>query len=289
MTDLTDSAAAMPEAADAATASTGANATAAADAALGTAANGDPFAGLWSAAADGLPGTAALGAVGARLQELLAAGGPVVAVLGVLSVIALAVVLLKLWQFQRVQLDRLGPAQAALARWQAGDTAGAIAQVAGSRQPVARLLEVALTALARPAVDLALLREELARIAAAELERLRSHLRMLELIGTLSPLLGLLGTVLGMIEAFQRLQAAGSQVDPAILSGGIWQALLTTAVGLTVAIPVVLAHAWLERRVDHCGHRMEDAATRVFTRAVAVPAPVTAAPAAAALEVGYAT
>jgi biopolymer transport protein ExbB len=95
--------------------------------------------------------------------------------------------------------------------------------------------------------------------------------------------------VLGMIEAFQRLQAAGSQVDPAILSGGIWQALLTTAVGLTVAIPVVLAHAWLERRVEHCGHQMEDAATRVFTRAVAVPAPVTAAPAAAALEVGYAT
>jgi biopolymer transport protein ExbB len=288
MTDLTDSAAAMPEAADAATASTGANATAAADAALGTAATGDPFGGLLSAA-DGLPGAASLGAVGGRLQELLAAGGPVVAVLGVLSVIALAIVLLKLWQFQHVQLDRLGPAQAALARWQAGDSAGAIAQVAGSRQPVARLLEVALTALARPAVDLALLREELARIAVAELERLRSHLRTLELIGTLSPLLGLLGTVLGMIDAFQRLQAAGSQVDPAILSGGIWQALLTTAVGLTVAIPVVLAHAWLERRVEHCGHQMEDAATRVFTRAVAVPAPVTAAPAAAALEVGYAT
>jgi biopolymer transport protein ExbB len=287
MTDLTDSAAAMPDAVDAAAVLPAADAAATPDAALGTAAAGDSFAGLLSAA-DSLPGTAALGAVGGQLQELLAAGGPVVAVLGVLSVIALAVVLLKLWQFQQVQLDRLGPAQAALARWQAGDTAGAIAQVAGSRQPVAHLLEVALTALARPAVDLALLREELARIAAAELERLRSHLRTLELIGTLSPLLGLLGTVLGMIEAFQRLQAAGSQVDPAILSGGIWQALLTTAVGLTVAIPVVLAHAWLERRVDHCGHRMEDAVTRVFTRGVAAATPVPPTAAAALDEVGYA-
>jgi biopolymer transport protein ExbB len=55
-------------------------------------------------------------------------------------------------------------------------------------------------------------------------------------------LLGLFGTVLGMVEAFRQLELAGSQVDPAVLSGGIWQALLTTAVGLAVAIPAVLAH-----------------------------------------------
>ena len=125
---------------------------------------------------------------------------------------------------------------------------------------------------------------------ASKLERLRSHLRALEIIGTLSPLLGLLGTVLGMIEAFRQLEMAGSQVDPAILSGGIWQALLTTAVGLTVAIPVVLAHSWLERRVERCGHQMEDAVTRVFTRGL--KAPVLAAEgrqhAGGALEVGYA-
>jgi biopolymer transport protein ExbB len=69
-----------------------------------------------------------------------------------------------------------------------------------------------------------------------------------------------------MIQAFQRLEMAGSQVDPAILSGGIWQALLTTAAGLIVAIPVVLAHAWLERKVERCGHGMEDAVTQLFTR-----------------------
>ena len=90
-------------------------------------------------------------------------------------------------------------------------------------------------------------------------------MRALELIANLSPLLGLLGTVLGMIQAFQKLESAGNQVDPALLSGGIWQALLTTAVGLIVAIPALIAHQWLDRRIDRCAHVMEDYTTRVFT------------------------
>jgi biopolymer transport protein ExbB len=110
-----------------------------------------------------------------------------------------------------------------------------------------------------------LLREETTRLAIGHLENLRSHLRGLEVIGTLAPLLGLLGTVLGMITAFQQMESAGSQVDPSILSGGIWEALLTTAVGLIVAIPVIMALNWLERVVDRFRHRMEDALTQVYT------------------------
>jgi len=113
--------------------------------------------------------------------------------------------------------------------------------------------------------DETMVREEVSRIAKNHIARLRSWLRPLELIASLSPLLGLLGTVLGMIEAFRRLESAGNHVDPALLSGGIWQALLTTAVGLVVAIPVLLAHQWLDRRVDNCTHHMEDLTTRVFT------------------------
>jgi len=113
--------------------------------------------------------------------------------------------------------------------------------------------------------DESMVREEVTRIAKNHIARLKAWLRPLELIASLSPLLGLLGTVLGMIEAFQRLEGAGNQVDPALLSGGIWQALLTTAVGLVVAIPALLAHQWLDRRVENCTHRMEDLTTRVFT------------------------
>jgi len=68
-----------------------------------------------------------------------------------------------------------------------------------------------------------------------------------------------------MIEAFRQLEAAGNQVNPAILSGGIWEALLTTAVGLAVAMPSVAALNWLERRVDRLAHEMDSTVSRVFT------------------------
>lgn len=73
---------------------------------------------------------------------------------------------------------------------------------------------------------------------------------------------------MGMIVAFQQMEAAGSQVDPTVLSGGIWQALLTTAVGMAVAIPVVAVHAWLERKTERVAALMSDSVTRVFTTAL---------------------
>lgn len=198
-------------------------------------------------------------------------GGPVLMVIAVLSVIALTLVLLKTWQFYRLRLDAREPVARALRLWAEGESTAAVAEVADSPQPVALVLHRALTGYLQAGVVVERLREELVRVANEELEKLRSYLRALETIATLSPLLGLLGTVLGMIEAFRQLEQAGARVDPALLSGGIWQALLTTAAGLGVAIPVVFAHAWLERRVETCGHRMEDAVTRVFTRDMAVP------------------
>ena len=110
-----------------------------------------------------------------------------------------------------------------------------------------------------------LLREELERVASFRLNQLKLLLRPLEVIANLAPLLGLLGTVLGMIVAFQNMEAAGSRVDPSVLSGGIWQALLTTAVGLAVAIPTVAVHSWLERRVERVAAAINDAVTQVFT------------------------
>ena len=95
-----------------------------------------------------------------------------------------------------------------------------------------------------------MIREEIERLGLGILSRLRGWLKPLEVIASLAPLLGLFGTVLGMIEAFRQMEAAGNQVNPTVLSGGIWEALLTTAVGLAVAIPAVVALNWLERRVE---------------------------------------
>ena len=99
------------------------------------------------------------------------------------------------------------------------------------------------------------------------LAQARTGLRGLELAVTIGPLLGLLGTVTGMIGAFQALQVAGAQADPATLAGGIWQALLTTAAGMAVAIPAQIALSGFEAVVDRLRHDMEDAATRIFAHA----------------------
>jgi biopolymer transport protein ExbB len=95
----------------------------------------------------------------------------------------------------------------------------------------------------------------------------RAGLRGLELASTIAPLLGLLGTVTGMIAAFQALQEAGSRADPALLAGGIWEALLTTAAGMAVAIPAQVALTWFDGVIDRQRHEMEDAATRILHRA----------------------
>lgn len=217
------------------------------------------------------------------LIDLAGNGGPVLLILAVMSITAMTIVLAKLWQFTWLRLNAREPVETALTCWYHNDPDAALAALGESRQPSARLVGLAISGLqkapAQSGAGLELLREELTRVASAQLEQLRGWLRALEVIATLSPLLGLLGTVLGMIEAFRQLASAGSQVDPALLSGGIWQALLTTAAGLSVAIPVVLLHSWLERRVERCAHRMEDALTRIFTRPLSRPVDEASTPA----------
>lgn len=197
--------------------------------------------------------------------DFMQAGGPTMYVLLAFSVIGLAIILLKLGQFAAARIGSRKFIEEALSEVRAGRVDAALSILHRAKNPIARVMETALWGEAQPRLEEATVREETARVAGKQLETLRGHLRGLEVIASLSPLLGLFGTVLGMIAAFQQLQDAGSRVDPAILSGGIWEALLTTAAGLAVAIPAVLALNWLERIIDRLAHDMEDAVTRVFT------------------------
>ena len=201
----------------------------------------------------------------AGLIEILRLGGPVVAVLVVMSVFGLAIVLLKLWQYTSVRVGKRRFIDPALKQWRAGEREQAMAQLANERNPIADTLAVAMRGMAA-GVETRIAREEAARVGARHLNALRSYFRPLEVIGSLAPLLGLLGTVMGMITAFQQLANAGSQVDPSVLSNGIWEALLTTAVGLVVAIPAVAALNWFERIVERLHEDMQDTLTRFFTR-----------------------
>ena len=92
--------------------------------------------------------------------------------------------------------------------------------------------------------------EEITLEGTTEIKRLSKHLHLIELISRIAPLMGLLGTVLGMVNAFQQVAQANSSVDPSMLAGGIWQALITTAAGLGVAIPSMIVHHLLEEKVQ---------------------------------------
>lgn len=207
-----------------------------------------------------------------RLTEWMQLGGPVLLILLVMSVVALAIILLKSYQFISMRASDTSFVDQVLKYYRAGHYEEALRILARRRSPVARVMDVAIVGHAREDLDEALVREEVHRVATEYLERMRSLLRGLEVIGTLSPLLGLLGTVLGMIEAFQQLEQVGNRVDPAVLSGGIWEALLTTAAGLVVAIPALMMLNWFERVVQRVAHAIEDAATQVFTWSVQLPA-----------------
>ena len=203
------------------------------------------------------------------LSTLIGAGGPVVVILLAMSVLTVAVVLAKVVQFAVLRIGDTKPVRAGLASYRAGNHSEAIALLRGTRNPAAQVTADAIDRLPAAGHRTDLLREEIGRRAADALENLRSHLRTIEVVATLSPLLGLFGTVLGMIEAFQAMESAGNQVDPAVLSGGIWEALLTTAVGLAIAVPAVAAVNYLDRRVEQVTHVMEDAITQVFTASLA--------------------
>ena len=79
----------------------------------------------------------------------------------------------------------------------------------------------------------------------------QKFLPSLEIIAQVSPLVGLLGTVIGMIDSFNELELGGSLVDPSILAGGIWTALLTTAMGLIVAIPALISHYFFDKKLTN--------------------------------------
>ncbi len=103
-----------------------------------------------------------------------------------------------------------------------------------------------------------------ARIQSAELHRLERGLATLGLLGNTAPLLGLLGTIIGMIKAFMVIEQAGGKVDAAALAGGIWEAMLTTGVGLVIAIPLLILLHLLENSVESRAQNMQQALSLVL-------------------------
>ena len=177
--------------------------------------------------------------------DLFLKGGVRMYPLAACSLIALAIIIEKSVEFWRARSDRActeAVLRAAAARdW---PRAGSLAQ--GDDSPLGRLLASALAGRGLPAADL---ENRLSRQGSRELKRLGRSLHLLELIGRISPMLGLTGTVTGLTRAFQTVAALRQVSDPSLLASGIWEALITTVAGLFIGIPTIIAHHLLDNRL----------------------------------------
>jgi len=229
--------------------------------------------GAASPAADGTAGNAAAAPAGPdaeaepqtpveRVRAFLDAGGPAIWALAALSVATLALILWKIWRLFMAGAWSRRPSARAVEAWEAGRPEAALERLARRRGLRSRVARAAISA--RMNLPDAAAREETARVARSLLARESRGLGALELIATIAPLLGLLGTVLGMIAAFAALQEAGNRADPALLAGGIREALLTTAAGMAVAIPASAALTWFDAVIDSARADMEDLSARIF-------------------------
>ena len=193
------------------------------------------------------------------LISLVIKGGPVMLILLGLSIISLTIIIIKIFQFYKSDIyngNKILPVYKLLEDNKISQSRDLLNSII---HPSSNIITSILDNKNLNNED----REnEVSIIGEKQLRNLEFLLKPLEVISNVAPLLGLLGTVIGMITAFSKLENAGSKVDPAILAGGIWEALLTTAFGLIVAIPALAAFYWLDGKVDKVREEMRHAAIK---------------------------
>ena len=203
------------------------------------------------------------------LNSLLSLGGPIVYILLLLSVYALAVILYKAHVFYKVQFFKNQNLSDSVELWLTNKKKEAYEEVNNSDNPESEVISFTMYQLLKHKNISAKIesdvREEITRLSEERINYYSSKLDSLQVIATIAPLLGLLGTVFGMIEAFQQMESAGKSVDPSVLSGGIWEALLTTAAGLSVAIPIVVCESYFRSLVERFKINVESSVTKLLT------------------------
>lgn len=199
----------------------------------------------------------------AQLQDALNVGGPALWVIFGISVLLLTVGLWKFWHLIKLGAWNRKQADEILKLWLEKKIEPSDINLRNIR---AKILAQTILAISNQNYTNDMVREECVRLANKNLNEARRGLRIIDLIITIAPLVGLLGTVLGMIEAFQALQDSGAQADPSALAGGIWEALLTTAAGMGIAIPASILLSWYDSVVSNVQADIENLATQAILR-----------------------
>ena len=199
----------------------------------------------------------------AHVQDALSVGGPALWVIFGISIVLVTVGLWKFWHLIKLGAWNKKQADEILKLWLEKKVEPDDANQQNIR---AKILGQTILAISDKNYTKEMVREECVRLANKDLNEARRGLRIIDLIITIAPLVGLLGTVLGMIEAFQALQDSGAQADPSALAGGIWEALLTTAAGMGIAIPASILLSWYDSVVENVQADIENLATQAILR-----------------------
>ena len=197
-------------------------------------------------------------------------GGWVMIPLVLLSFLALYLFFERLVTLRKAQTDPRFITDRTRQYVQSGDIRGAVGFCEAQDNPISRILKRGLERLGRPIAEIQDAVQAAGKYEAFELEK---RTDLLASIASIAPMLGFLGTVIGMIEAFQEIQNLQGNVNPSVLAGGIWEALITTATGLLVGIIAIFFYNFLINRINRQVNDMERSATD-FIDLLQEPVPV---------------
>ena len=196
--------------------------------------------------------------------DIMQKGGAVMYPIILCSIIAFAIVLERLSYLRKMKIDTVVFMNKVEGALKYNKVAEAVKICEETKGPVARIVKAGILKYDRPRQEI---REAIEDAGHQEVPMLEKHIKILATIAHISPLLGLLGTVAGMVKAFQVIQVKTAALNPVSagnLAGGIWEALLTTAAGLMVAISVIVAYHYLAARVQDFVLEMEHSATELI-------------------------
>jgi len=189
-----------------------------------------------------------------QIFKIIVAGGILMIPIGICSVLALAIVIERFWSLRRATIDTRGfmdTMRQVLRQTRIQDAVEICDEVDA---PIARIMRAGILKYNRTKDDI---REAIEDAGHLEIPRLERYMSALATCASVAPLLGLLGTVQGMIKCFAQIQAMEGLVSPSDLAEGIGNALVTTAAGLTVAIPTLVAYNYFVTRVENMILEME--------------------------------
>ncbi len=198
------------------------------------------------------------------MWDLIVKGGPLMFIIIMCSVIALAVVIERLWHLRRARINTEEFMEGVSETLKRNKIVEAIDMCNAMPGPIAHILKAGIMKHDRPRSEI---KEAIEDAGIHEVPRLEKNLGVLATIAHITPLLGLLGTVTGMVQSFQVIEQKAvtlMPVNPGDLAGGIWEALITTVAGLSVAIPTYVAYNFLVSKVDGFVLEMEKSATDII-------------------------